>query len=135
MLTICKKNQLKVIRLCKTLGAPISAMIMVIGVILNGVLDVIHFSILGRRQGKHDAGKRACLLDFVDLATSLIGRAEDQLVQLADDVRPESGAWFLLSCLGIDFHNPTMRKLARAALIRGHTGLLHHFTKKLASAP
>ena len=131
----CKKNQLKVIRLCKTLGAPTSAMIMVIGVILNGVLDVIHYSILGRRQGKHDARKRACLLDFVDPATSLIGRAEDQLVQLADDFRPESGAWFLLSCLGIDFHNPTMRKLARAALIRGHTGLLHHFTKKLASAP
>ena len=128
------RNRLKIIRLCKSLGQPDSPIHMVVGVILGGVLDRIHYAVLGRsRRGKKV--KRASLLDLVNPTATVIGRAEDQLVQHADSFRADCSSWLLLDCIGVGFSSQRVRLLTRAALMRQHTGLVHHFTKKFSSAP
>jgi hypothetical protein len=127
------RNQLKLIRLCKSLGQPDSPIHMVVGVILGGVQDRIHYAVLGRSRGKKV--KRASLLDLVNPTATVIGRAEDQLVQHADSFRADCSSWLLLDCIGVGFSSQRVRLLTRAALIRQHTGLVHHFTKKFSSAP
>ena len=132
---LSSKNHLKVIRLCKTLGHPNSSVLMVVGVMLSLLMDRIHYSVLGRSQHSREKQKRASLIDLVNPTSSVIGWAEDQLVQLADTFRADCSSWLLLACLGVSFATQRVRLLARAALIRNHTGLVHHFTKKFSSAP
>ena len=127
------RNQLKTIRLCKSLGQPDSPIHMVVGVILGGEQDRIHYAVLGRSRGKKV--KRASLLDLVNPTDTVIGRAEDQLVQHADSFRADCSSWLLLDCIGVGFASQRVRLLTRAALMRQHTGLVHHFTKKFSSAP
>jgi len=130
---ISTKNQLKLVRLCKTLLNPRASLHMVLGVTVTGLLDALHYSILGRDQGK--ITKRACLLDLVDPDKSPVGRVQDQLVELADGFFPNGPEWFFLSILGVDFDSVPVRILARAALLRQNTGLIHHFGKLLAAFP
>ena len=135
---ISKKNQLKVVRLCRILGTADARLHVALTLLASGLLHELFYHLVGCQDKGHVVKAPATLRALVHPEDSAIGYLQQEIIRLLDGFgndHSESQNWLLLSIIGVDCKSPEVRVQARASLIRMHTGLIHHFCKLLGSAP
>ena len=123
------RNKLRLLRVCSGLAGSNVKYIMGVGLTANKSLNDLLWAILGHNK------KRITLFDVALPRISPLAEADDKLVALLIDFKPDSAGWTLFSCMAVDFADVDVRFCARRHLLQSIVGLLDYFELRMSKPP